>query len=89
MTTQLRVKIKDSVFPIRIKGARYHNGDELIVDKKDFSDKMMEIVEEVKQDPEFEALKEKAKELKIKSYTKMKKEELQAAVEEKLAEESE
>lgn len=89
MTTQLRVKIKDSVFPIRIKGARYHNGDELIVDKKDFSDKMMEIVEEVKQDPEFEALKEKAKELKIKSYTKMKKEELQAAIEEKLAEESE
>jgi hypothetical protein len=89
MTTQLRVKIKDSVFPIRIKGARYHNGDELIVDKKDFSDKMMEIVEEVKQDPEFEALKEKAKELKIKSYTKMKKEELQVAVEEKLAEESE
>ncbi|WP_102274088.1 hypothetical protein [Cytobacillus massiliigabonensis] len=89
MTTQLRVKIKDSVFPIRIKGARYHNGDELIVDKKDFSDKMMEIVEEVKQDLEFEALKEKAKELKIKSYTKMEKEELQAAVEEKLAEESE
>ncbi|WP_313803275.1 Rho termination factor N-terminal domain-containing protein [Cytobacillus sp.] len=89
MTTQLRVKIKDSIFPIRIKGDRYQNGDELIVDKKDFTEKMMEIVEEIKQDPEFDALKEKAKELKIKGYTKMEKEELHAAIEEKLAEESE
>lgn len=108
MTKQLQVKIQNSIFPIRINEARYHNGDELIVDEKDLSNNVMEIIQvfEVQtpqdsplnqngdsgndgHDDELEALKEKASELKIKGYTKMTVEELQAAINEKLATESE
>lgn len=49
MTKKFRVKIKNSIFPVRINGVRYHNGKELIVDEIDLSETRMEVLEEIKE----------------------------------------
>lgn len=50
MAKQFRVKIKNSIFPVRINGKRYRNGDEVLVSENDYFEARMEILEEVQED---------------------------------------
>lgn len=43
--SKLLVKIQNAVFPVRINGARYQNGDELEIDEAQFTKGTMELIE--------------------------------------------
>lgn len=44
----IKVKVKEGVFPIRYKGERFSSGDELAIDEKHFNPTAMEQLEEQK-----------------------------------------
>lgn len=44
----IKVKVKEGVFPVRYKGERFSSGDELTIDEKHFNDSTMEGLEEQK-----------------------------------------
>jgi hypothetical protein len=50
MAKQYRVKIRNSIFPVRINGKRYRNGQEALVSENDYFEARMELLEEVSED---------------------------------------
>lgn len=44
----IKVKVKDGVFPVRYKGERFSPGDEFTIDEKHFNQSTMEQLEESK-----------------------------------------
>ncbi len=44
----IKVKVKEGVFPIRYKGERFFTGNELTIDEKHFTESTMQRLEEPK-----------------------------------------